>query len=162
MTLLLIKSNLEKSNLQKSKNILTARAQCKEYDHYRRLSLSFSTNIYIYRPLDKSLRTMSSRSLALAASNVMNVPRPLVEFINAGYSASKSLNPDMSTSPDFSTTDNSLSFLITFKMASSNRILVGSPIQVLNTRYGKSGLYIHNGNRKFVYYEHNLLLLCMY
>jgi len=90
--------------------------------------------------LVKSLLTMSSRSFASAASNVMNVPRPLVELISAGNSASKSLIPDMSTSPDFSTTDNRLSLLITFNIASSNTILVGSPIQVLNTRYGKSGL----------------------
>lgn len=93
-----------------------------------------------FLPLVKSLLTISSRSLLSAASNVMNVPRPLVEFIKAGNSASNSLSPDISTSPDFSTTDNKFSLLITFNIASSNMILVGSPIQVLNTRYGMSGL----------------------
>lgn len=102
---------------------------------------------------------MSSRSLGLAASNVMNVPRPLVELIKAGYSPSKSLIPDMSTSPDFSTTDNRLSFLITFSIASSNTIFVGSPIQVLNTRYGKSGLQKRTSNTmKLITAEHTILL----
>lgn len=92
-------------------------------------------------PCKRSRFTRSSRSLGVAQVTAKNVPRPRAELIRCGNSFSNWRSPLYSFLPDASTRERRLSRLMTLRTCSRRINLDGSPIHVLNTRYGCWGLW---------------------